>query len=102
MSTISSILLWLGWGALVAVGSVVTLFMTAFGDSPRANLAVRRAITPVVLWIALVVILGGVALINRGQWWSVLLAYALAPSPPFVFLGLVSLLMAGGRGRNSS
>ena len=87
-------LLWLGWGALAGAGALATLFMTAFGDEPRTKRAVQRAITPVTVWIVGVVILGGIELIRRGEWWSVALAYIAALSPPVVLVALIAALMA--------
>jgi hypothetical protein len=91
------VLLWIAWCMLVAVTTLVTLFMTAFGDEPRTKRAVQRAITPVMAWIVGVVILGGVALVRRGEWWSVALAFVAAFSPPAMLVALIGAQMAWDR-----
>ena len=94
------ILLWAGWGMLLGAAVLVAVFMTAFGDAPRARRAVQRAITPVLVWIVAVVVVS-LAMFDRGRWWSIALAYLLALSPPVVLMALISLLMGWDRHRSS-
>ena len=73
------VFMWIGWGTLLGAAALATLFVSAFGDEPRTKRAVQRAISPVMVWLA-VVVLVGISLINRGKWWTVALAYAMALS----------------------
>ena len=92
MSPIWIILIRVAWVGLLVVSGFMTLLMFAFADSPDAGKAAQKMIGPIFV-TALILFGGSAYLLAHGTWWSILCAFALTISPPFlVFLGY-NLLM---------
>jgi len=92
MATLGIVLLWIGWIAVVVISGFLTLMMFAFADSPGAGKAAKVMIGPILIFAILAYGISGRLLMHETGW-SILLAFALTISPPFlVFLGY-NLLM---------
>jgi hypothetical protein len=78
--------------------AIVALFLSvlfmAFADSPDSNLAVRRALTPGMIWAVAALIIASYLIKHHVSWWYYPLAYLVAASPPFVLFGLTAVLMS--------
>jgi cytochrome bd-type quinol oxidase subunit 2 len=87
---------------LVAVVAVLiaVLFM-AFADSPEANLAVRRAAVPTIVWLVAALIIARHCLNYPAAWWSYPIAYLAAASPPVVLIGATLLQLRSRKSRHN-
>jgi hypothetical protein len=91
MEWVWAILLWALWVVCTGIGLIFAVFVMAFGgDSPSGNTATRRAISPAFCY-TIGAVIGGVMLMVMYTWWSIVLACLLGLSPPFAFIGLITL-----------
>lgn len=85
------------WLGVTVVADFFAFMMFAFADSPDSASAAKLMIVPVFIWFAIAFV-AGAALIYFGRWWSILIAFVLAISPPvLVFVGYN--LLSGSSGR---
>ena len=92
MSAVWIILLRVLWVVILVVSGFMTLLMFAFADSPDAGKAAQKMIGPI--FVAALILFGGSAyLLMHGTWWSILCAFALTMTPPFLVFFGYNLLM---------
>ncbi len=92
MGTLAIAVLWIAWIAVVVIAGFMTLMMFAFADSPGAGKAAKLMLGPIFVY-AILAFGGSGWLLMHGTGWSIVAAFALTISPPFVvFLGY-NLLM---------
>ena len=92
MAAAGIVLLWITWIVVVVISGFLTLMMFAFADSPGAGKAAKVMIGPIFIFAIVAFGLSGRLLLHETAW-SILSAFALSISPPFlVFLGY-NLLM---------
>ncbi len=93
MALFLTILTWGMWIVLILIGSVLALFVLAFGgDDPRVNLALRKML-PFGLFAITLALIASFTLLATGGWWRVILAYGLALSPPLLMAALTSVIL---------
>lgn len=81
------VFMWLGWLGVIAVADFLAFMMFAFADSPKSADAAKLMIIPTFIWFGVTFVVGAVLLFFR-KWWTIVPAFVLAISPPFmVFLG---------------
>lgn len=87
-----TVLIWIGWVGVAVVATVMTVLFLAFADSPDANRAAQRAVSPGFTWLACA-FGGGFTLMLFGTWWAYILAYLAAITPPVAMFMIVSYFM---------
>lgn len=91
------VLMWLAWLGVLVVADFLGFLMFAFADSPGSARSAQLMIVPVFVWFGVTFVAGLVLLIFR-RWWTILLAFGLAVSPPFVVFAGYNLLDGVSRG----
>src|SRR5688572_5209453 len=90
------VLMWLAWLGVVALADLMGFLMFAFADSPGSARSTQLMIVPVFVWFG-VTFVAGVILLSLRRWWQILLAFALAASPPFVVFAGYNVLAGSPR-----
>lgn len=91
-TVVLTVFAWLGWVGVTLMADFMAFMMFAFADSPGAGKAAQAMIAPVFIWFAIAFVAGIILLIFR-KWWTILAAFGLAISPPFVVFAGYNLLM---------
>src|SRR5258708_5083259 len=79
---------------LVALaGLFVSVIFCAFSDSPDANRAVQRALTPTAISTAVAFCFARHWVLHPTAWWSYVFGFVALASPPVFLIGLTLLLI---------
>ena len=95
------IVIWLAWLGVTVIADFLGFMMFAFADSPGAGRAAQAMILPAFIWFGFTFVAGAVLLIVR-RWWTIVLAFALAVSPPFLIFAGYNVLAGAGVGSPSA
>jgi len=97
------VVMWIVWLGVTLMADFLGFMMFAFADSPGAGRAAQAMIVPAFVWFGFTFIAGVVLLFFR-RWWTIVLAFVLAVSPPIVIFAGYNVIgtsggsSAGGRG----